>query len=95
MKCTHCNGTGQIGYAVDPSDYCPCPICEGQGEIELTAGVKDGPVLFYCKDGILYPVALKTEQHEIFEMTVRLLSPLRIVSDKPQGTAINLIGGRQ
>jgi hypothetical protein len=23
-----CNGTGQIGYAVDIDDYCPCPGCE-------------------------------------------------------------------
>ena len=23
-----CSGTGQIGYAVDIEDFCPCPGCE-------------------------------------------------------------------
>lgn len=52
--------------------------------------MKDQPVLFYCKDGILYPVALTAEQHQIFKMTVRLLEPLTLIN-KPQGTAVNLL----
>lgn len=23
-----CNGSGQIGYAVDVDDFCPCPGCD-------------------------------------------------------------------
>ncbi|WP_202916178.1 hypothetical protein [Paenibacillus mesophilus] len=54
--------------------------------------MKDQPVLFYCKDGILYPVALTAEQHQILETTVKLLfAPLTIVN-KPQGEAVNLLG---
>lgn len=57
--------------------------------------IQDGPVLFYCKDGVLYPVAMDSEQRQMFEMTVTLLSPLRIVKDKPQGPAVNLLEGRK
>lgn len=57
--------------------------------------MKDGPVLFYCKDGILYPVALSAEQHDIFEFTCRLFSPIKVVTDKPQGKAVNLLGDIQ
>ncbi|WP_342423157.1 hypothetical protein [Paenibacillus sp. FSL E2-0178] len=28
IKMNLCNGTGQIGYAIDLDDYCPCPGCE-------------------------------------------------------------------
>ncbi|MEC0239473.1 hypothetical protein P4H66_06335 [Paenibacillus dokdonensis] len=57
--------------------------------------MKDQPVLFYCKDGTLYPVALTVEQQQIFEMTVSLLSPLKVVFDKPQGQAVNLLPNRE
>ena len=53
--------------------------------------MKDGPVLFYCKDGILYPVALTKEQYETFEFTLRLLAPIKVLINKPQGKAINLL----
>ena len=53
--------------------------------------MKDQPVLFYCIDGILYPVALTEEQQQTFEFTVRLLAPLKVIFDKPQGKAVNLI----
>lgn len=53
--------------------------------------IKDGPVLFYCKGGTLYPVVLDEEQTEILEITCRLFNPLRIVADKPQGQAVNLL----
>ncbi|GIP25531.1 hypothetical protein J23TS9_06610 [Paenibacillus sp. J23TS9] len=57
--------------------------------------MKDQPVLFYCKDGTLYPVALTAEQQQMFEMTVSLLSPLKVISGKPQGQAINLLSNRE
>lgn len=34
MICPDCNGSGQIGYAVDVSYYCPCPTCDGEREID-------------------------------------------------------------
>ncbi|MFC3768309.1 hypothetical protein [Paenibacillus sp. GCM10012303] len=54
--------------------------------------MKDQPVLFYCKDGVLYPVALTEEHQRLFEMLVSTLSPLRVVFDQPQGSAVNLLG---
>lgn len=52
---------------------------------------KEGkPVLMMDVDGILYPVAMTLEQYETFEFTCRLLSPIRIVKDHPQGRVINL-----
>lgn len=53
--------------------------------------MKDGIVLFYCQDEILYPVALTAEQQQILEMTASLFSPLTVVSNKPQGKAVNLL----
>jgi hypothetical protein len=53
--------------------------------------MKDGVALFYIKDGILYPVSLTEEQYEILQITASLFSPLTIVTDKPQGQAVNLL----
>jgi hypothetical protein len=53
--------------------------------------MKDGVALLYINDGILYPVALTEEQNDTLQFTVRLLGPLSVVMDQPQGTAINLI----
>ncbi|WP_176542227.1 hypothetical protein [Bacillus sp. AFS075034] len=53
--------------------------------------MKDGVVLMYCKDGVLYPVALTNEQNEMLQMTSMLFQPLKVVFDKPQGQAINLL----
>lgn len=57
--------------------------------------MKDGVVLFYCKDGDLYPVALDLEQQQILDITCRLFNPLTVVMDKPQGKAVNLLGDRK
>ncbi|NHN33514.1 hypothetical protein [Paenibacillus agricola] len=54
--------------------------------------MKDGIVLFYCKDSVLYPVALTEEQQYTLDFTASLLSPLTVVFDKPQGSAVNLLG---
>jgi len=54
--------------------------------------VKDGLALFYIKDDTLYPVAMTKEQVDVFEMLQGLIpGKLRVCSDKPQGSAINLI----
>lgn len=36
-----CNGTGQIGYAVDIEDYCPCPGCEACENDEWKLGEEE------------------------------------------------------
>jgi hypothetical protein len=54
--------------------------------------MKDRPVLFYCKDGVLYPVMLTNEEQQLLEGSVRMLfAPLKLI-DKPQGKAVNLFG---
>lgn len=53
--------------------------------------VKDGVVLMYMKDGVLYPVALTNEQNDMLQFTAELFSPLKVAMDKPQGKAINFI----
>lgn len=55
--------------------------------------MKDGIVIFYCKDDVIYPVSLSVEQQQTLEIIEHLLSPIRYV-DKPQGPAINLAGGK-
>ncbi|WP_338842101.1 hypothetical protein [Paenibacillus glucanolyticus] len=56
--------------------------------------MKDGVVLFYCKDGILYPVALTEEQNSMLQFTAKLFEPLQVVNI-PQGPAINLNDKRE
>jgi len=56
--------------------------------------MKDGPVLFYSQGGTLYPVALDAEQQQIFDITCKLFSPIRIVKDRPQGKAVNLLDSK-
>lgn len=34
-------------------------------EVNEVKSLKDGVVLFYCKDGVLYPVALTEEQNSM------------------------------
>lgn len=55
--------------------------------------MKDGVVLMYCKDGVLYPVALTNEQNEMLQFSSMMFQPLKVVFDKPQGQAINLMEG--
>lgn len=51
----------------------------------------DGVVLMYCKDGVLYPVALTSDQNEMLQFSSMMFQPLKVVFDKPQGQAINLL----
>ncbi|EJS63459.1 hypothetical protein [Bacillus cereus] len=53
--------------------------------------MKDGVVLMYCKDAVLYPVALTSEQNEMLQLSSMIFQPLKVVFDKPQGQAINLL----
>ncbi|MGA5663759.1 hypothetical protein ACPCZR_30640 [Bacillus bombysepticus] len=57
--------------------------------------MKDGVALMYCKDGVLYPVALTNEQNEMLQFSSMMFQPLKVVFDKPQGQAINLMEGRK
>ncbi|MGX5629062.1 hypothetical protein [Bacillus thuringiensis] len=57
--------------------------------------MKDGVVLMYCKDRVLYPVALTNGQNEMLQFSAQLFEPLKVVFDKPQGQAINLLEGKQ
>ncbi|KAB2372778.1 MULTISPECIES: hypothetical protein [unclassified Bacillus (in: firmicutes)] len=52
-------------------------------------------IRMYCKDGMLYPVALTNEQNEMLQMSSMLFQVLKVVFDKPQGQAINLMEGRK
>ncbi|HDR7711231.1 TPA: hypothetical protein QCX89_003238 [Bacillus cereus] len=56
--------------------------------------MKDGVVLMYCKDGVLYPVALTNEQNEMLQLSSMLFQPLKVIFGKPQGQAINLLEGK-
>jgi len=56
--------------------------------------MKDGVVLFYCKDGVLYPIALTDEQNSMLQFTAKLFEPLKVVNI-PQGPAINLTDKRE
>ncbi|MGU3372663.1 hypothetical protein [Bacillus mycoides] len=38
-----------------------------------------------------YPVALTNEQNEMLQMSSMLFKTLKVVFDKPQGQAVNLI----
>ncbi|PEW60465.1 hypothetical protein CN448_30850 [Bacillus cereus] len=57
--------------------------------------MKDGVILMYCKDGVLYPVVLTSEQNEMLQFSSMMFQPLKVVFDKPQGQAINLMEGRK
>lgn len=54
--------------------------------------MKDGLVLFYMKNGTLYPVLMSKEQLKVFEIVQKLLPQPIQVLDKPQGKVEN-IGG--
>jgi hypothetical protein len=57
--------------------------------------VKDGAVLMYMKDNVLYPVAMSEEQWTMLQMTANIFAPLKVVFDKPQGKAVNLMPDKE
>jgi hypothetical protein len=55
--------------------------------------MKDGFILMYVKDGVIYPVALTEEQLEVVRLLVKAVpGTVTIIKDKPQGDAVNLVG---
>lgn len=52
--------------------------------------MKDGIVLMYCKDNILYPVALTLEQDAMIQMIVPATLGTVKVIDAPQGSVVDL-----
>lgn len=57
----------------------------------MSNGKSDGLVLMYCKDGVIYPVALTQEQIEMLDMGIGMFiqGKLNVISDKPIGKIIN------
>lgn len=53
----------------------------------LSDGKSDGLVLFYAKDGTLYPIGLSEEQAQAIDLTIGLglNVPLHVMFDKPMG----------
>lgn len=60
-------------------------------DVKGSEDLEDKAVLMYCKDGVIYPVALTEEQDKLFQLTISIFSPLKIIRDRPQGKAINLL----
>lgn len=58
----------------------------------LSDGIKDGIVLFYAKDGILYPVGMTDEQVQTIDLMLGmgLEGKLKVFTDQPMGDLINL-----
>ncbi|MED1665690.1 hypothetical protein [Brevibacillus laterosporus] len=53
--------------------------------------IKDGLVLFYVKNEMIYPVALTEEQQEAFELMQFLMKGTLHVIDKPTAKAVDLM----
>jgi len=59
----------------------------------MSGSLEDKFVLFYVKDGQLYPVGLKKEQFDLLQRMIKVFEPIAVY-DKPQGTAENLKEGQ-
>ncbi|WP_215589204.1 hypothetical protein [Bacillus mycoides] len=57
--------------------------------------MKDQLILMYCKDGVVYPVALTEEQQRLLPLLGKTLGKIHVMGDKPQGQAINLLGDKK
>ena len=52
--------------------------------------MKDGLVLMYLKDGVIYPCGISKEQNEILQNIVTgMLGKIYVYKDKPVGEAEN------
>lgn len=59
----------------------------------VISNVKDGLVLAYVKDGIVYPVAMTKDGYDMLQFMAPALNngqPLKVIADKPMGKAIDL-----
>jgi hypothetical protein len=59
-----------------------------RGEIRMSK-IPDGLVLFYCKDGELYPIAMSQEQLDMLQFLCKVFEPIKVIK-KPQGQAVDL-----
>jgi hypothetical protein len=58
--------------------------------------VKDGFVIMFLKDGTVYPVALTQDQYDTAHFFLSsIISPVRLITEHPQGTAFNLVGDKK
>jgi hypothetical protein len=57
----------------------------------MSNGKNNGIVLMYCKEGVIYPVALTQEQLDILDMGIGMFlqGKLNVISDKPVGEIMN------
>lgn len=60
----------------------------------MSDGEKDGFVLMYCKDGVIYPVALSDSDLQMLDLTIgmSLGGKVTLIKDKPQGNVTKLLG---
>ena len=61
---------------------------ENDKYINLSNGKSDGFVLFYVKDGIIYPVLLREQQAQAVDMMlgIAIEGKVALALNKPQGT---------
>ncbi|MDF2902399.1 MAG: hypothetical protein K0S25_37 [Bacillus sp. (in: firmicutes)] len=58
--------------------------------------LKDGFVIMFQNDGVIYPIALTQDQYDTAHFFLSaLISPVRIIKDQPQGKAVNLFGKKK
>jgi hypothetical protein len=52
--------------------------------------MKDGVILMYMKEGVIYPVAMTEEQWGMLQLLAKTFEPIKVIFSEPQGEAINL-----
>jgi hypothetical protein len=60
--------------------------------------MEDGLILMYVKNDTLYPIAITQEQHDLLQLvapTAIFNGKVKVITDKPQGKAINLISAKE
>ena len=56
--------------------------------------VNEKVVLMFVRNDVMYPVAMTESQLELLQLLVKPLEPIRVLSDSPQGSIVNLAGKR-
>ena len=78
-----------------PNRICNIPNYRWGVDVKnMSDGEKDGFVLMYCKDGVIYPVALRDSDLQMLDLTIgmSLGGKITLIKDKPQGTVTKLLG---
>jgi len=54
--------------------------------------MKDGLILMYVKDGVIYPVAMSNDEYDMLQIVGSAIFEDKKINiiNKPQGTAVNL-----